>query len=99
MRACLAEGYPFALTLAVYPSFLSGPKQQATVTPLPGPDEQVLGRHAVLAVGYDDAKQWLICRNSWGAEQGDGGYFYLPYAYRDAPGRLGDLWSIRTVEH
>jgi C1A family cysteine protease len=99
MKSCLAEGYPFTLAIQVYPSFMAGPGKQATVTPLPGPDETSVGGHAVLVVGYDDAKQWLICRNSWGASQGDGGYFYLPYAYRDEPKRIGDLWSIRTVEH
>lgn len=99
MKACLAEGYPFSLGIDVYPSFMSGPKQQATVTPLPGPDEQSVGGHAVLAVGYDDARQWLVCRNSWGPGQADGGYFYLPYAYLEAHERVGDAWSIRTVEH
>jgi C1A family cysteine protease len=99
MKACLAEGYPFALGIQVYPSFMQAPKQQATVTPLPQPGETALGGHAVLAVGYDDQKQWLICRNSWGPEQADGGYFYLPYAYFGAEERVGDIWSVRTVEH
>lgn len=99
MKSCLAEDYPFALGLQVYPSFLTGPHQQATVIPLPGPDEQALGGHAVLAVGYDESKQWLVCRNSWGAAQADAGYFYLPYAYFDEGSRVGDLWSVRTVEH
>jgi C1A family cysteine protease len=99
MKACLAEGYPFTLGIVVYPSFMSAPQQQATVTPLPGPDEQPLGEHVVLAVGYDDAKAWMICRNSWGPAQGEDGYFYLPYAYIENRHRIGDLWSVRTVEH
>lgn len=99
MRACLATGYPFALGIQVYPSFMSAPGKQATVTPLPAPGETAIGGHAVLAVGYDDEKQWLVCRNSWGAAQADGGYFYLPYAYLDVPQAIGDVWSVRTVEH
>lgn len=99
MKSCLAEGYPFAFGLQVYPSFMLGPHRQATVVPVPGPDEQALGGHAVLAVGYDDDKAWLVCRNSWGPAQADGGYFYLPYAYLDDASRVGDLWSVRTVEH
>ena len=78
---------------------MAAPHRKATVTPLPGPDEAALGGHAVLAVGYDDDKGWLICRNSWGAAQADQGYFYLPYAYLDDAGRVGDVWSVRTVEH
>jgi C1A family cysteine protease len=34
--------------------------------PMPSKDEKVLGGHAVLAVGYDDAQQQFIVRNSWG---------------------------------
>lgn len=99
MRHCLAEGFPFAAGLQVYPSFMSAPGRQATVTPLPGPEEKPAGGHAVLVVGYDDDRGWLVCRNSWGPAQGDGGYFYLPYAYLDVPDALGDLWSVRTMGH
>ena len=60
LRACLAEGYPFTLGIVVYPSFMQAPGKQATVTPIPAADEQPLGEHIVLGVGYDDAKQWLI---------------------------------------
>ena len=41
-----------------------------------------VGGHAVLAVGYDNEhRRRFTVRNSWGAGWGDGGYFYLPYAY------------------
>ncbi len=48
---------------------------------MPGPGEQVLGGHAVLAVGYDDAEQRLLAKNSWGEAWGKKGYFTIPYAY------------------
>ncbi|MBU0674096.1 MAG: hypothetical protein KJ950_05595 [Proteobacteria bacterium] len=35
--------------------------------------------HAVLVVGYDDAAQCLIIKNSWGNDWGEGGYFRLSY--------------------
>lgn len=98
MKRCLAEGYPHTIGLVVYPSFVGPDHRQPAVVPMPGLDEQPLGEHVVLAVGYDDAQQWLICRNSWGPSQGDGGYFYLPYAYASSKPRIGDLWSLRTVE-
>lgn len=97
MRACLAEGYPFTIGIVIYPSFVSADHRQQTVTPLPGADEEPLGEHVVLAVGYDDHQQWLICRNSWGETQADQGYFYLPYAYAERRALIGDLWTLRTI--
>lgn len=98
MKACLAEGYPFTLGILVYPSFVGPDHKQCTVTPMPGATERALGEHIVLGVGYDDRKEWLVCRNSWGPEQGDRGYFYLPYAYAGDSTQVGDLWTLRTVQ-
>jgi C1A family cysteine protease len=37
------------------------------------------GGHCVVLVGYDDAQQCWIARNSWGAGWGDAGYFRIGY--------------------
>lgn len=37
------------------------------------------GGHAVCVVGYDDADQCWIARNSWGAGWGEDGYFRIAY--------------------
>ena len=60
--------------------------------------EAVIGGHAVVGVGYDDAKQWFIVRNSWGAGWGMKGYFTLPYAYVTDASLAGDFWTIRVVQ-
>ncbi len=44
-----------------------------------GNGDELIGHHAVAAVGYDDAKQHIIIQNSWGNDWGDRGYTYLPY--------------------
>ena len=64
---------------------------------MPGYREQVLGGHAVLIVGYDDAKQCFIVRNSWGPRWGQLGYFYAPYAYFTNPKLAQDLWMITSI--
>jgi C1A family cysteine protease len=97
-RACLASGDPFVFGMTVYESF----EDEATVgrtgvVPLPAPGEAAVGRHAVLAVGYDDASARLIVRNSWGPAWGQGGYFTLPYAYVTDAALAADFWTIRTV--
>jgi len=49
----------------------------------------------VLAVGYDDAAQRFIVRNSWGAAWGQKGYFTIPYAYLANRNLSDDFWTIR----
>jgi C1A family cysteine protease len=66
--------------------------------PMPKPTEKRLGGHAVMAVGYDDAKQVFLVRNSWSKAWGDQGYFYMPYFYITDTNRADDFWTIRLVE-
>jgi C1A family cysteine protease len=98
MLACLASGYPFITGISVYESFESPAANTTGVIPLPKPNERLLGGHAVLIVGYDQAKQQFIGRNSWGTGWGDKGYFYLPFAYLGNRGLAWDMWVIKTVE-
>jgi C1A family cysteine protease len=98
MKGCLASGYPFAFGFTVYESFESQQVAQTGNAPMPQPGEQVLGGHAVLAVGYDDANQWFIVRNSWGTAWGMKGYFTLPYAYLTGSGLASDFWTVRLVQ-
>jgi len=98
MRGCLAAGYPFVFGFTVYDSFESAPVARSGVLNLPASAEQVVGGHAVLAVGYDDVAQRFIVRNSWGAQWGQKGYFTIPYAYLLSAHLASDFWTIRVVE-
>jgi C1A family cysteine protease len=99
IKGCLAEGYPFAFGFTVYESFFSPQVAKKGIMPMPDiATEQVMGGHAVLAVGYDDKKQMVLVRNSWGKTWGLGGYFWMPYAYISNTAYCQDFWTIRNVE-
>jgi len=108
VKASLAAGLPSMFGFPVYASI-----DQAAASgkiPWPAPNEKVLGGHAIVAVGYDDAlaianasaggataKGALLIRNSWGTGWGDRGYGWLPYEYvikRQAV----DWWSLAKAE-
>jgi C1A family cysteine protease len=98
LRGCLTSGYPFVFGFTVYESFESPAVARTGHAPLPVPDEPAIGGHAVMAVGYEDARQWFLVRNSWGSKWGMKGYFTLPYAYVTDPDLAADFWTIRLVE-
>jgi len=77
--------------------------------PFPCARDDVLGGHAVVAVGYaDDLKiknprcgeettGALLIRNSWGTDWGEDGYGWLPYQYI-LMGLAVDWWSLLKAE-
>jgi len=97
MKGCLASGYPFIFGFTVYESFETAAVAKSGHAPMPGWGERPVGGHAVMAIGYDESKQWFLVRNSWGGGWGLKGYFTMPYAYFIQPGLASDFWTIRLV--
>jgi C1A family cysteine protease len=97
MKGCLASGYPFVFGFSVYESFESQAVAQSGLVPMPELNEQQIGGHAVLAVGYDESQQRFIVRNSWGSGWGMAGYFTMPYAYLIDSNLADDFWTVRMI--
>ena len=99
LRGCLAQGLPFVFGFTAYDSFEGEAIRQTGVLCLPGPDESVVGGHAVLAVGYRDETKQFIVRNSWGPNWGGPmkGHFLMPYSYISNPDLADDFWAIQRV--
>ena len=98
MKQCLADGYPFVFGFSVYESFESTAVEETGILPMPTETENMLGGHAVMAIGYDDTKKVVIVRNSFGTDWGDKGYFYMPYDYIQNSDLCDDFWTLNQVE-
>lgn len=84
---------PVLLGMEVYNSIGKINKSAVLKEPTISSGDFLLGYHAVLVVGYDNKKKQLLIRNSWGDKWGEGGYFYMPYAYFYK--YTFDYWTIR----
>lgn len=93
LKAALAEGQTVVIGVKVYSSFEIDEVIETGFVPIPNiAKENLLGYHAILAVGYDNINQLVIGRNSWGINWGDKGYLYLPYQFW-TDNLILDMWT------
>jgi C1A family cysteine protease len=98
LKGCLHDGLPFVFGFKVYESFESPETHSTGVVTLPKPNEKKVGGHAVIAIGYDDAKKHIIFRNSFGPSWGDNGHGFMPYDYIASLDKLAfDFWVVQKV--
>jgi C1A family cysteine protease len=104
MRGCIADGFPFMFGFAVYSSIYGADGNPVVDLPMPGPNDQQEGWHAITCVGYDDTRKMpdgsvgaLEIANSWGPTVQDSGYFWMPYSYATDANLAADFWTIRRI--
>lgn len=62
----------------------------------PANPNNVLGGHAICAVGYDEDSEIVRFKNSWSTKWGDNGYGYLPYSYIND--YMWDAWVAKDMK-
>lgn len=87
----VAAGIPVMFGFTVHANW----DMQSATVPMPSSRDRSRGGHAVVAVGYDETRDLLLFRNSWGVEFGENGYGWLPYAYL-LHGWAQDFWCVLT---
>jgi C1A family cysteine protease len=65
------------------------------IVPYPANPDEIYGGHAICTVGFDNSKQLIKFKNSWGTGWGDKGYGYLSYKY--VSDFLWDAWAAKDL--
>ena len=110
-REALANGLPVAfgmnISMADFGATRQGGRTGAIKPPIDGKWPEAEGGHAMLMVGYDDARRAWLVRNSWGTAWGDDGHVWIDYDYmnyytdngrRNAPFVVGQIQDIRAYQ-
>jgi len=97
IKQCLISGYPIVFGITVYSSFESQAVAKTGIVPMPKLGDKILGGHAIMIVGFDDATRLFWVRNSWGAMWGIGGYCKMPYEYILSSSHASDFWTISSI--
>lgn len=100
LKLALSQGLPVVFGFEVTAEFDNIGRGYKNVLPLPAANDELLGGHAVVAVGYDDnppgQEPFIWVRNSWGRTWGDNGLFRMDQRwFTDSRRLVDDLWVIR----
>jgi C1A family cysteine protease len=91
VKTALTEHGPLIMTMHVYYDFMYYGGGVYTHT-----SGSYDGDHAILTVGYDDANQCFIVKNSWGTGWGESGFFRIAYSEITGDSKFG-YWTIAFV--
>lgn len=102
IKSYIAAGNPSVFGFSCFESLFD---DNSGDIPFPSQSENVIGGHAVLAVGYDDnlaikgaqTRGALMIRNSWSTQWGREGYGFLPYDYV-LQGLADEFWILTSAE-
>lgn len=106
IRSLLVQHVPVIFGFTVHNSFMTQKVKDTGVMPKPHFMDGIAGGHCVVVVGYLDdfaagdqgITSWAICRNSWGSDWGQDGYFLMPWSeVLLNPKQATDFWAIHTV--
>jgi C1A family cysteine protease len=90
-QALVADG-PVVVSIPVFSGIYEKSASNGNV-PMPARNERMIGLHAIVVVGYDDAAKRVKFVNSWGQSWGEKGYGYLPYGYLEK--YRGENWTFK----
>ncbi len=98
-KAAVASGLPvvFGTFLPDHMLHVEGARTGRIQRPTEGWPGQGSGGHAMLIVGYDDASQAWLVRNSWGPGYGDGGHVWIDYQVMEAYSPPTEFWTIGAI--
>jgi C1A family cysteine protease len=94
IKLTIAHGRAIAFGFDAYSYFESPEMARIGVLHLPTSKERPLGGHCVALAGYDDARGAFKVRNSWGANWGLNGYFWMDYEYVMSK-YSDDFWVVK----
>ena len=77
IKNALVQYGPLPTSMVVYDDFFGG--YTGGVYHHPGDESDVKTNHRVTIVGYDDSQSCWICKNSWGKDWGENGWFKIAY--------------------
>jgi C1A family cysteine protease len=89
MKQWISTRGPLSCAFTVYDDFFS--YRSGVYRHVSGP---LVAGHCVSCIGYNDTGRYWICKNSWGPNWGEGGFFSIGYG---ECGIDAQMWAVESV--
>lgn len=103
IKTALLNDHAIVFGLQLFPEFESETVAKTGIVPMPNPDEQSIGGHALTIRSFDDSKKCFGVQNSWGDKLHNSpwgiageGWCWIPYDYILNPDLACDFWIIQA---
>ena len=105
IKNALYNKHPIVIGVFLYSSFENMDTEDTGIVTMPAINDEPLGGHCMLIVGYDDEyifknsdniKGCFIVRNSWGPDWGENGYCRISYSYIEQ--YMMEAYTLKTVK-
>ena len=90
MKAWIASRGPLVSALTIYLDFYL--YEEGIYRHVAGPS---MGGHCVCVAGYCEEREAWLCKNSWGDEWGEEGFFWIDYGHC---GIDAEMWAIEGLD-
>lgn len=98
IKNCLYRGSPIILGVEIYESFKNKNTLLSGNVSIPDTEqEESLGLHCILLLGYNENTRQFIIQNSWGNNVGINGLFNIPYEYILDDKLATDFWIVDKI--
>jgi C1A family cysteine protease len=97
IRSCLRHKIPVVFGSSTFANWATRSVDQTGVVPMPGPNDEPDGGHAMVIVGHQVEQRRFIIANSWSRQWGDQGFGYMPEDYILDTDLTSDLWACFLV--
>lgn len=91
----IAAGSPVVCGVKVFSSYF---KSNGNVYYPESLNAESSGWHAIILMGYDEAKKMFKFRNSWGSDWGVSGYGWISYDYFKTSATSSDFWVLNKID-
>ena len=99
IKKFITDNWPIICGIKIFSSFYNKKTFETGIIKIPNKDDEFLGGHCIIIVGYDDINSQYIFINTWGNKWGNEGIGYIKYNYIAENNYSDEFFVIKKISN